>query len=105
MNVGRHHCTQGRKHHAVALEGPPTEETLRNDAHAKMPFAFACASMARMEMAFVDDLELHWAKRVFEQGANSVYARGIPHGRLITRAFSRSRHRVRQRLSSFAASL
>jgi hypothetical protein len=84
MNVGGHHCTQGRKHHAVTLDRPSTAEILCNDTYAKMSFAFACASMARMEMTFVDYLELYWAERVLEQRANSSDARGVPHGRLIT---------------------
>jgi hypothetical protein len=88
MNVGGHHCTQGRKHHTVALEGPSTAETLCDDAYAKMPFAFARASMACMEMTFVDYLELHGSKCAFEQRANLVDTRGVPHGPLISRVFS-----------------
>lgn len=65
MNVGRHHCTQGREHHAVALERAPTAKTLCNDAYAEMPFSFARASMAGVKMTFVDDLELHGMERAF----------------------------------------
>jgi hypothetical protein len=77
MDIGGHHCTQGRKHQAVTLERLEAPEPFSNDAHAEVPFAFTCAGMAGMQMAFVDDLELYRAERVFEQCANLIDAGGV----------------------------
>ena len=87
----------------MALEGAQAPKTLRNDTHAEMSLAFARARMAGMEMALIDDLELDWAEGLFQECADSLDALGV--SRLLVRILSRSRHGVRQRLSSLAASL
>ena len=103
MNVSRHHCTQRGKHETVAYEGPQTPKALRNDADAKMPLAFARAGMAGMEVALIDDFELDWIEGTLQERAHSIDPSGV--SRLLARILARSRHGVRQRLSSFAASL
>jgi hypothetical protein len=82
MDVGRHQCTQGSKHHPVTLERPQAPETFGDDAYTKMALTFPRTGMTCMEVTLINDLELDGVERALEEGANSRYARGArPHGR------------------------
>lgn len=72
----------------MAFEGPQAAEAIRYDPHSEMPLPFTRTSMAGVEMTLVDDLELYRVKRVLQQPANLLDARGVLRGGLMTRIFS-----------------
>src|SRR5690606_17944355 len=58
MDVGLHHVAQSVKDEPMPLQGLQAREAGRHDAHTKMALAFARASVADMQMALVDKLNL-----------------------------------------------
>ncbi len=81
MNFGLHHLSQRAIDELVTLQGAQTREARRNDLHAKMSFAFACACVSSMKMTFVNELDACIREVLANTCVDSIWA-GAGRGRV-----------------------
>jgi len=57
VNIGLHERIQRAIDELMALQNPQILEVIGHDAHSKVPAAVACARMACVQMAVIDEID------------------------------------------------